>query len=207
MAKDAFYFLIPLVSAAGAAFWLGWPVAGILVVAPALFVAFFFRDPRRRVPDGEGVVVAPADGRIVRIVEGDEGTEVSIFLSLFNVHINRSPIAGRVEAVEYRPGAYHTAFRDLAGAENERNTLTIRGADFAVTCSQIAGVVARRIVCWKQTGDQVERGERIGLIRFGSRVDLLLPPAARLEVRMGDRVRGGSSRIARVGPAPEPERK
>lgn len=198
MAKDAFYFLIPLFSAAGLAFWLAWPVAGAALVSLALFVAFFFRDPRREVPSGPGVIVAPADGRIVRIAEGMGGIEVSIFLSLLDVHVNRAPIGGSVDRVEYRRGAYHMAFRDVASAENERNTLTIIGTDFAVTCSQIAGVVARRIVCWKKAGDAVRRGERIGLIRFGSRVDLVVPAGARLRVRTGDSVRGGSSTIAVV---------
>lgn len=196
MARDAFYFLIPLLAAAAVAFWLGWSPVAFSVLALAIFVAFFFRDPDRRVPPDPGAIVSPADGRIVRVDERPEGTRVSIFLSLFDVHVNRSPIAGTIRSVEYTRGAFHLAFSDAAGIDNERNTLTIAGPEFEVTCSQIAGVVARRIVCWKRPGDAVDRGERIGLIRFGSRVDVLVPVAARLRVKVGDRVQGGSSTIA-----------
>jgi phosphatidylserine decarboxylase len=196
MAKDALYFLIPLGTAAVAAIWAGWPEAGIGLAVLAAFVAFFFRDPHRVVPAAPGVIVSPADGRVVRVEAGAGGVEVSIFLSLFDVHINRSPIEGQVQEVEYRSGSFHAAFRNAASAENERNTLTISNRDFAVTCSQIAGLVARRIVCWKKPGDAVGRGERIGLIRFGSRVDLTLPPSVALRIRVGDKVRGGSSTIA-----------
>lgn len=196
MAKDAFYFLVPLVAAAGAAVWLDWPAAGVLLAALAIFVAFFFRDPGRVVPSGPGVIVAPADGRVVAIEGNGETVRISIFLSLFNVHINRSPIEGRVDSVVYTKGAFHPAFSDAAGAENERNTLTIAGSAFTVTCAQVAGVVARRIVCSKKPGDRVDRGERIGLIRFGSRVDLEIPRGCRMGVALGDRVRGGASTIA-----------
>ena len=196
MAKDAFYFLTPLAAGIVAAFWAGWTSAGIVLGIVALFVAFFFRDPSRNVPSEPGTIVSPADGRVVRI-EADSGdVAISIFLSLFNVHVNRSPIEGSVRNVEYRRGSYHAAFTDAASAENERNTLMIANRDFGVTCSQIAGLVARRIVCWKKSGDSVDRGERIGLIRFGSRVDLVIPASAALRVRVGDKVRGGSSTIA-----------
>ena len=144
-----------------------------------------------------------ADGKVVSIEEieldevlGGPAVAVGIFLSVFNVHINRSPIDGRVEDVQYRKGRFHAAFSDVASAENEQNTLTIANSDFRVTCAQIAGIVARRIVCWKAPGDIVLRGERIGLIRFGSRVDLVVPAQARVEVRIGDKVKGGASKIA-----------
>lgn len=195
MAKDAFYFLVPLLAAAGTAFWLDWWMAAVVLVALAAFVAFFFRDPERAVPSGPGVIVSPADGRIVAVEATPDSIRISIFLSLFNVHINRSPIEGRIESVVYTKGAFHLAFSDAAGAENERNTLTIAGGAFRVTCSQVAGVVARRIVCSKKPGDTVERGERIGLIRFGSRVDLELPRQTRMSIALGDRVRGGASTI------------
>jgi len=196
MARDALYFLIPLLAAAAAAVWAGWTLAGLALAPLAAFVAFFFRDPDRVVPTGPGVIVAPADGRIVGVeTEADGSTTVSIFLSLFNVHVNRSPIEGQVQKVQYRKGAFHMAFTDVSSAENERNTLTIANSDFGVTCAQIAGVLARRIVCWKGPGDTVGRGERIGLIRFGSRVELRMPRGVSLKVGAGDRVRGGASTI------------
>jgi len=196
VAKDALYFLTPLVAAAAAAVWLGWTTAGLVLGVLAVYVVFFFRDPERTVPSGPGIIVAPADGRLVRIHPGPDGIEVSIFLSLFDVHVNRSPVEGRVSGVEYRKGSFHAAFSHLASAENEQNTLTIANDDLRVTCSQIAGIVARRIVCWKVPGDTVARGERIGLIRFGSRVDLVIPSSARLQVRTGEKVRAGASVIA-----------
>ena len=185
--------------AAGLSFWIGWPAASGALGLLAAFVAFFFRDPERRIPSGEGIIVSPADGRVVRIERSDTGIRVSIFLSIFNVHVNRSPIEGRITDIRYRSGKYRAAFKDEASVENERNTLVIQGEDVTVECAQIAGVVARRIVCWKKAGDRVRRGERFGLIRFGSRTDLLLPPAAELQVSSGDKVRGGSSRIALLG--------
>lgn len=196
MAKDALYFLIPILIVAGILLWLGLYWTLLVPGALAAFVAFFFRDPSRVVPQGPGVIVSPADGRVVHVGREEGGIQISIFLSVLNVHINRSPIEGRIEGIAYVPGSFHLAFSEVARLENERNTLQISNSDFAVTCSQIAGVLARRIVCWKRSGDRVERGERIGLIRFGSRVDLLVPPAASLRVSVGDRVRGGSSAIA-----------
>jgi phosphatidylserine decarboxylase len=196
MARDGYYFLIPLLAAAAALAWTGWRAPGLAVGLGALFVAFFFRDPERKVPTGAGVIVSPADGRVVRVDHDTEGILVSIFLSLFNVHVNRSPVGGQVRSVEYRKGAFHAAFKPVASVENERNTLVIECTDFEVSCSQIAGVLARRIVCWKAAGDRVARGERIGLIRFGSRVDVRVPSLARVTVRVGDRVRGGSSTLA-----------
>jgi len=203
MLKDAFYFLIPLAAAAGVAAWLGWWPAGLLLGGLAAFVAFFFRDPHRIVPDGPGLIVAPADGRVVRVESHPDRIEISIFLSLFNVHVNRSPIEGQIESVRYRKGAFHAAYRDVASVQNEQNTLTIASPDFKVSCSQIAGVVARRIICWKAPGDRVGRGERIGFIRFGSRVDLVLPGDASLRVAEGTRVRGGSSTIAALLEVPK----
>ena len=195
MVKDAIYFLIPLAAAAGIAFWIGWVEVGGLFVGLATFVAFFFRDPHRRIPSGAGIIVSPADGRVVRIQEEGEATRVSIFLSIFNVHVNRSPIEGEITEIRYRKGKYRAAFNDLASVENEQNLLIIEGDGIRIECSQIAGLVARRIVCWKKAGDSVGRGEKFGLIRFGSRTDLLLPAGVELQVQVGDRVSGGSSQI------------
>ena len=197
MVRDAFQFLIPLAAAAGTCLWLGWLAPGVVVLLLAAFVAFFFRDPQRRVPPDAAIIVAPADGKVVRIEPVPGGTRVSIFLSLFNVHVNRSPIAGRIEAMEYRRGRFKAAFEHSASVENEQNAITVNG-EVRVTFSQIAGVIARRIVCWKKVGDVVEKGERIGLIRFGSRVDIVFPPDSRVTVALWDAVHGGSSPIGMI---------
>ena len=179
---------------------LGWgPWAASPALILALFVLYFFRDPRRVPPAGEGLIVSPADGRVTAIDGGPRGARVSIFLSVFDCHINRSPVAGMVREVRYTPGRYRPAWDRRASGENERNHLEIAatdGAAFGVT--QVAGVLARRIVCTKKAGDRVDRGERIGLIRFGSRTDLRLPPGLDPLVAVGERVRGGLTVIARV---------
>ena len=195
MVKDAIYFLVPLTAAALIAFWIGWVAAGAVLVGLAAFVAFFFRDPYRQVPSGAGIIVSPADGRVVRIEKEGDGTRVSIFLSIFNVHVNRSPIEGKITEIRYQTGKYRAAFNNLASAENERNLLIIKGDGIRLECAQIAGLVARRIVCWKKAGDDLERGEKFGLIRFGSRTDLLLPTDVEIQVQVGDRVFGGSTEI------------
>jgi len=197
MARDAFYYLIPLVAAIATAYALGWIVAAAILFGLALFVAFFFRDPERTIPSDPDIIVAPADGRVVRIELEGEDTRVSIFLSIFNVHINRSPIAGRVEGIQYRKGRFLAAFDHRASVENEQNTVEIEGEGIRLECTQIAGLVARRIVCRTRVGDTLERGERFGLIRFGSRIDLFLPSGVEVGVRVGDRVRGGNSVIGR----------
>jgi len=178
----------------------------------ALFVIWFFRDPARRIPAAEGLVVSPADGRVVEVApEIDETglpcggyTRVAVFLSVFNVHVNRAPVAGTVESVEYTAGRFLSAFKPQASTENERNRIGLvsgegpRGELFPFT--QIAGLIARRIVCYKKPGDRVRRGERVGLIRFGSRTEILIPPGFQVTVAPGDRVHGGSSIIARRHP-------
>lgn len=178
---------------------LGW-VGGLLLTLAA-FSVFFFRDPARRPPQGQEAVLAPADGRVTEAGparEGEPGTlRVSIFLSLFDVHVNRSPEAGRVEAVRYREGEFRAAFRRDAARRNERNELEMSTARGTIRIRQIAGVLARRIVCRARPGDRLEAGERFGLIRFGSRTDALLPRGVMLLVRPGDRVRGGETPIAR----------
>lgn len=167
------------------------------------FVLFFFRDPEREVPKGEGLVVSPADGRVVVIepykgteAQGEERLQISIFLSLLNVHINRAPVSGLVEEVRYRPGRFYKAYVPEASSENEQNLIRFASEGGTVWMKQIAGYLARRIVCRVQSGQRVEVGERIGLIRFGSRVDLLLPWQASLRVKVGDRVKGGVTVIA-----------
>lgn len=163
-----------------------------------LFSAWFFRDPDRAVPDGEGVVVAPADGKVVSVRNDPSGPSLAIFLNVFDVHVNRSPIAGRVESVRYTEGRFLAAFDERAGLENERNEIVITGAAGRVIVTQVAGLIARRIVCKVKPGDQLAGGQRLGLIRFGSRTDLRLPAGASVEVSVGDRVRGGASVVGRL---------
>jgi len=193
--KDAFRFLIPLFVSGALAVALGLYLAGFLIMLLIVFVAFFFRNPRREVPSDPRVIVSPADGRVVKVERVGNVTKLSIFLSIFNVHVNRSPIAGRIEAIDYKRGRFKPAFDHAASVENERNVIMVAQGDLKLVVTQIAGIVARRIVCWKKTGDTVAKGELIGLIRFGSRVDILFPAGAEVTVRPGDRVRGGSSAI------------
>ncbi|HEV3468446.1 MAG TPA: phosphatidylserine decarboxylase [Pyrinomonadaceae bacterium] len=196
------WVLVPLAAALAAGlyglWWLALPLLGL-----AAFMAYFFRDPNRSVTSDHTAVVSPADGRVTRVEKlspGDPASPnvVSIFLSPFDVHINRSPIAGRVLDVTYTKGRFLIATRDEASLVNEQNSLTIEGERMTVVCKQIAGVLARRIVCWKRPGDHLELGERFGLIKFGSRTDLILPREVRIEVEVGARVRGGASIIGRV---------
>jgi phosphatidylserine decarboxylase len=192
---DAFRFLIPLLVFAGGAFALGLYSAGVAVLLIAAFVALFFRNPPRKAPADPRIIVSPADGKVVKIERVGKVTRMSIFLSLFNVHVNRSPIAGRIESVDYRKGAFRAAFKEAASVENERNVIMVNNGHVKIVFTQIAGVIARRIVCWKKVGDVVEKGELVGLIRFGSRVDILFPAGTEPTVKVGDRVRGGSSSI------------
>ena len=193
--KDAFRFLIPLVISSILAFALGLYLASFLVILLAAFVAFFFRNPKREIPSDPRVIVSPADGRVVKVERSGNVTKLSIFLSIFNVHVNRSPIAGRIEAIDYKTGRFKAAFNHAASVENERNIIMVAQGDVKLVFTQIAGLIARRIVCWKKVGDAVTKGELIGLIRFGSRVDVLFPAGTEVTVERGARVRGGSSPI------------
>ena len=192
------FILVPLVLALLMA-WAGWIKAALLLGAVAAFMAFFFRDPERTAPVIPGAILAPADGRVVDVRTGVEdpfvgpAQSVSIFLSPLDVHVNRAPLAGLVVGVEYRPGAKMAAYRPEASDRNERTTITIQGEAARVVVRQIAGVLARRIVCRVRPGDKLASGERFGLIKFGSRTDLIVPASVRLSVRQGDRVRGGST--------------
>ena len=206
MVKEGYSYGLPLVLAGGVilGFGLFWPgkfflFAAALILAFALFVLNFFRDPDRMIPTGPGVIVSPADGRVVEVREEGEGERprlrVSIFMSPLNVHVNRSPIAGIIQNVTYRKGSFHMASEPVASVENEQNVFTVEGEENEVVVKQIAGVLARRIVFWKKPGDRIERGERVGMIKFGSRVDILISPEVSLCVQVGHRVRAGSSII------------
>lgn len=195
MVKDGIYYAVGL-SAAGALLWILLnPAFAAPLFLLALFCLYFFRDPDRAIPDGP-VAVSPADGKVVGIIgDGAECTRISIFLNVFDVHVNRAPIAGRIANIEYTKGQFLVASRELASAQNERNTVTIAG-DASVRFAQIAGLIARRIVFYKKLGETVAKGERVGLIKFGSRVDIFLGPEWEIKVRPGQRVAGGSSIIA-----------
>jgi phosphatidylserine decarboxylase len=187
------------------AFVAGWMPLGIILGLMGLAIAGFFRDPQRQPPAGEGLVVSPADGKVVSVagVKGDSpflggGTRVSIFLSPLDVHINRIPVEGRIEKVTYQRGKFLAAYKEEACERNEQNALSIldsEGRKLGVV--QIAGVLARRIICRAKPGDQLARGERFGLIMFGSRTDTYLPEGCRIEVAEGQRVKGGETVLAR----------
>ena len=194
------YILVPTVLGIAAAVLGYWYVAAFLLLV-TLFMAFFFRDPKRTPPTDPDVVVSPADGKVTRIESSaDENlpTVISIFLSPFDVHINRSPIPGKIIDVLYSPGKFLIATNEQASLVNEQNALTIRGEKITVVCKQIAGILARRIVCWKRKGDNLGLGERFGMIKFSSRTDLLLPANVKVTVRKGERVRGGITVIGRI---------
>lgn len=175
-----------------------FPVAAFAFVLLTVFMAYFFRDPRRTIPGEAGVVVSAADGRVTRIEENENGKVVSVFLSPLDVHINRAPIAGRITKIEYIRGKKNPATSDSASLVNERNSLTIKGEKMTIVCTQIAGIVARRIVCWSKEGDHLELGEKFGLIKFSSRTDLLMPKNVEIMVEIGDRVVGGETIIGRL---------
>jgi phosphatidylserine decarboxylase len=203
IAREGWAFVgISLALAAAMTYLAGWAWALPLWLA-SLFILQFFRDPHRRIPDAPGLVVVPADGRVIAVENARDpwldrdALKISVFMNVFNVQSNRAPVAGEVKQVSYRPGGFINAAFDKASSENERNALCIRteeGVD--VTCVQIAGLIARRILCYVESGSRLARGQRFGFIRFGSRVDTFLPIKARPAVRLGDRVRAGSDVLA-----------
>ncbi|HYJ85462.1 MAG TPA: phosphatidylserine decarboxylase [Pyrinomonadaceae bacterium] len=203
MVRDGIIYVLVPSALAMVAFILGyWPV-GILLGVLAAFMAFFFRDPRREPPADKDVIVSPADGRVTRVQRVDQQSDdsptlVSIFLSPFDVHINRAPIAGEITRVAYMKGKFLIATDESASVVNEQNSLTIEGEKITVVCKQIAGILARRIVCWKHAGEQVALGERFGLIKFSSRTDIVMPANVTVSVKKGDRVKGGTSIIGRI---------
>jgi len=207
VAREGFPFiLIPLIGSVGFAIFGFW-ILGVFFFLVAAFMAFFFRDPRRAVPTDDGIIVSAADGTVTRIEENDRGKLVSVFLSPLNVHINRSPIAGRVTKIEYVQGKKLPATKNEASFVNERNSLTIENDTMTVVCTQIAGILARRIVCRVKEGDNLAIGEKFGMIKFSSRTDVLMPRDVELNVKVGDKVAGGVTVIARsIGTyQPEPE--
>jgi len=199
---------VPLLAAlsVGALGLIWWSVPLLVLAALLLllaaFMAYFFRDPERAIPSDKSSIVSPADGRVTLVgklspEDPSSPTVVSIFLSPLDVHINRSPISGTILDVTYTKGRFKPATSDTASLVNEQNALTIQGEGLTIVCKQIAGVLARRIVCWKKPGDRLELGERFGLIKFSSRTDLVLPPEVEVLVKVGERVRGGVTVIGR----------
>jgi len=195
------YILVPALLGIAASVLGYWYVAAFLFVV-ALFMAFFFRDPKRVPPADPDVVVSPADGRVTRIGPASTGADapnvISIFLSPLDVHINRSPIPGKIVDMIYTPGKFLMATNEKASLVNEQNALTIQGEKITVVCKQIAGILARRVVCWKGKGDNLGLGERFGMIKFSSRTDVLLPANVKITVKEGQRVRGGTTVIGRI---------
>jgi phosphatidylserine decarboxylase len=201
MVRDGYIYGISLLLVGGVLVWFTgnwtWAVAPVLLAA---FFLWFFRDPRRAIPSGPGLVVSPGDGKVTETVSisTPEGPRqrISIFLSVFNVHVNRSPIGGVLSRVQYRKGEYLNAMNPASADRNEQNAVTVKGQGFEVTFKQIAGLLARRIVFNFAEGDTVERGQRVGLIKFGSRVDVILPAEAVVKVKTGEIVKGGASVLA-----------
>ena len=200
MVPDGYYYAVPFIAAGVLIGWLTSPLWAVPVFLLAFFFLWFFRDPERAIPDAAGAVVSPADGKVTGVsstsVNGSQRTRISIFLNVFNVHVNRSPIAGTISDVQYQKGKFMNAMSEASADLNEHNTVTVEGEGAVVVFKQIAGLLARRIVFNRKVGDRVQRGERIGLIKFGSRVDVLLDPDAKVQIEVGDVVKGGSSVLA-----------
>lgn len=201
IAKEGYIFIVPLGVLSLVCWLVSWEVAALIFTLLFVFVVSFFRDPKRSVPEGENLIVSPADGKITEIVTekdplmGKTFTRITIFLSIFNVHVNRAPISGKIEQKRYSPGKFLAAFNPKASQDNEQNILLFRNGSTDILVKQIAGLIARRIVCWANTGDNYSLGQRFGLIRFGSRVDIFVPEDTQLAVRRGDRVKGALSII------------
>ncbi len=201
VAKQGYVFIIPPAILGIIALVADWCLASILLFTLSAFCLNFFRDPERQIPSDPNVVVSPADGKVVEIVTeqdpilGKTFKRISIFLNVFNVHVNRSPIAGTVGKIQYNHGKFLAAFNEKASLDNEQNILLIQKDGVDILVKQIAGLIARRIVCWVKESQEVGLGERFGLIRFGSRVDIFIPESTEVSVAIGDHVKGGSSVI------------
>ena len=201
IAREGYPWILAAAIVSLIAFSLGWNGMGGISAFFAVVFAGFFRDPDRTPPAGEGLILAPADGKVVAIVKDAEGgtTRVSIFLSLLDVHVNRAPIKGLVEKIQYQPGKFHAAYREDASQDNEQNAVRlVDSTGKSLHIVQIAGLLARRIICYVKEGETLERGQRFGLIMFGSRVDLFMPPGSKVEVAKGQRVRAGETIIGRL---------
>lgn len=203
VAKEGFPFIASGIMLTLISLAVGWRCPALILFLITLFIVWFFRNPRRNIPYSHELIVAPADGKIIEVKEEFEkrylngkAIKISIFMSIFNVHINRIPFPGKVLSVSYNPGRFIAASRDKASLENEQNAILMETKEGKrILFIQIAGLIARRIVCWLNVGNNVERGERFGLIRFGSRVDIFLPPDVDLKITKGSKVKGGETVI------------
>jgi phosphatidylserine decarboxylase len=207
MVRDGYYYAILLLTASVLIGWLTRPAWAWPTFLLALFFLWFFRDPERIIPSTPDAVVSPADGKVTHVspivVDGSPYLRISIFLSVFDVHVNRSPIGGVIREVRYRKGKFLNAMAAACAEQNEQNIVTVEGDGQKLTFKQIAGLLARRIVFTKKVGDRVERGERVGMIKFGSRVDVLLDASASVQVKVGNHVKGGSSILAYLHAEPQ----
>ncbi|HEY6305448.1 MAG TPA: phosphatidylserine decarboxylase family protein [Candidatus Angelobacter sp.] len=202
MVRDGIYYALGMLLVAAVLWWLAAPVWSLIPGLLALFFLWFFRDPERAIPAEAGLVVSPADGKVTDIsatqLNGRPCTCISIFLNVFDVHVNRSPISGVIRDVTYRPGKFLNAMDTASAENNEQNIVTMEGEGMTLVFKQIAGLLARRIVFTCKPGDTLLRGQRVGMIKFGSRTDVIFPSPSELAVKTGDRVKGGSSILARV---------
>lgn len=198
MVKQGIPFILIPAAFVGLFAILQWWIPAAIFLFLCLFMAYFFRDPKRTIPNEPNIIVSAADGRVTRIDETADGKLISVFLSPLDVHINRSPIGGTITEVDYVKGRKIPATSNNASFVNERNSLTIQSSEMTVKCTQIAGILARRIVCWADKGDNLERGEKFGMIKFSSRTDLLIPLETEVLVNVGDRVKGGETIIGRL---------
>ena len=205
MVRDGVYYALGMVLVAAVLWWLRAPVWGVIPLLLAVFFLWFFRDPERAIPAEPGLIVSPADGKVTEVsalpVDGKPCARISIFLSVFDVHVNRSPVAGVIKDVVYKTGKFSNAISAASAEDNEQNIVTVEGEGMTVVFKQIAGLLARRIVFKHKAGDTLARGQRVGMIKFGSRTDVIFPGPAEIAVKPGDRVKGGSSILARVGVA------
>ena len=204
MVRDGYYYGLGLVAVAVLVGWLTVPAVAIVPLLFAAFFLWFFRDPERQIPAFEGAIVSPADGKVTDIsvveVDGQPRTRISIFLNVFNVHVNRSPAAGTITAVRYQKGKFGNAMGAISAEHNEQNIVTLDTEYGQMVFKQIAGLLARRIVFTKKVGDRVGRGERVGLIKFGSRTDVIFAAGAQMKVQVGDSVKGGATVLAIAQP-------
>jgi phosphatidylserine decarboxylase len=202
MVRDGYLYAAVLIAAAILLGWLTTPAWAVVPVLLAFFFLWFFRDPERAIPQEADAVVSPGDGKVTDVstvtVGNEKRTRISIFLSVFDVHVNRSPISGVIRNIRYQRGQFLNAMNKVSAEQNEQNIVTVEGDGGTVVFKQIAGLLARRIVFYPKTGDRLERGQRVGLIKFGSRVDVVLDASARVNVKVGDRVKGGASVLAHV---------
>src|SRR6202051_1978901 len=207
MVRNGYFYALPLIAVAVVLGWLTRPAWAVIPCLLAMFFLWFFRDPERAIPQDADAVVSPGDGKVTDVsivmVGNERQARISIFLSVFDVHVNRCPIAGVVREVRYQRGQFLNAMNQASAEQNEQNIVRVEGDGQVVVFKQIAGLLARRIVFHPKVGDRLERGQRVGLIKFGSRVDVLFDAAASLHVKVGDRVRGGASVLAYLQPKGE----